>query len=358
MKWWVIALGVTGILAIGGVGLLVLQPHPAPVSPAKITIRSQPAQPAINTNEDAIDQKSIALTFVGDIMLDRYVRTTIETHTPLWPFEKILPELTGDVVIGNLEGPFTDQLSEATDEHLIFTFDPSHAIGLRQAGFTDVSLANNHTLNFGSAGLTSTRATLNTQGLQYFGDPRNQTGFGRTIHINDRTVTFVGYHGLVGGLDRVLEEVNTAKKSGATVIVMAHWGTEYQDTASSKQVQDAHALIEAGADIIIGAHPHVIQPIEVYQNKLIVYSRGNFLFDRYFSPETLRGMVLHLNLGNDTLSTQFVPVVTVRGQIEKMPAPDRDVLLQELAKKSTIPSGFSTDMSRGLFTLPFFYATQ
>lgn len=358
MKWWIIALGVTGILAIAGVGILVLKRNSAPTLSTQNSVRAQPAQPQINTNEDVVSDTSISLTFVGDIMLDRYVRTTIEAHTPLWPFEKILSELTGDAVIGNLEGPFTDQPSEATDEHLVFTFDPSHAIGLRQAGFTDVSLANNHTLNFGATGLASTRATLETQGLRYFGDPTNQTGYSRTINIKDRSVAFVGYHGLVSGLDRALAEVRDAKDAGATVIVMAHWGNEYKDTASSKQVQDAHALVEAGADIIIGAHPHVIQPIEIYQNKLIVYSLGNFLFDQYFSPETVRGLVLHLALNQDALSVQIVPVITVRGQIEKMSSPDRDALLVELAQKSTISSSLAATMSRGLFTLPFSYATQ
>lgn len=358
MKWWIIALGFTGILALAGVGFLVLQPHPAPALPAQSSVKAQPAQPPINTEESAIAEKTISLTFVGDIMLDRYVRTTIDAHTPLWPFEKILSELIGDAVIGNLEGPFTDQPSVATNEHLIFTFDPSHAIGLRQAGFTDLSLANNHTLNFGATGLASTRTTLETQGLRYFGDPSNQTTYSRTVRTNDRSLTFVGYHGLVSGLDRILAEVRAAKETGATVIVMAHWGNEYKDTASSKQVQDAHALIEAGADIIIGAHPHVIQPIEIYHNKLIIYSLGNFLFDQYFSPETVRGLVLHLALNQDALSVQIVPVITVRGQIEKMSSPDRDALLVELAKTSTISSSLANDLSRGLFTLPFSYATQ
>lgn len=286
-------------------------------------------------------------------MLDRHVRETIVKNGPAFPFEKIRSELNGDIVLGNLEGPFTDRASVATNDRLIFTFDPALAPVLSQVGFTTLSLANNHTLNFGQAGLDATRETLATAKLGSFGDPANKHGFGLTQSINERRIAFIGYQGLMTGRDTMLDDIREAKTSGLFVVVMAHWGNEYQLTPSTKQIADAHAFIDAGADLIIGAHPHVIQPFEVYREKFIAYSLGNFLFDQYFSPDTLQGLMLRLTFDDDVLGVELVPLVTVAGQVTRLDGAKRDTLLERLATTTTISSDLKNQIRKGRLTLSY-----
>ncbi len=350
-------LGIIGTLSIAGIAVMVW-PWPEP-SPVSVTTNSQVTARAITTtiNPAPAPSPTTTLTFVGDVMLDRYVRTTINQHDADWPFAKIQPELIGHAVIGNLEGPITTNSSVATDTRLIFTFDPKHIAGLADSGFTHFSLANNHTLNFGPAGLDATRATLSTNGLKFFGDPKNRLGFDLSEKIGGLPIALIGYHGLVNGRDSVITEVQAAHLANVFVIVIAHWGNEYQALPSAKQTTDAHALIDAGADLIIGAHPHVVQPLEIYRDKLIVYSLGNFLFDQYFSEATERGIIARITIDEEFITAELIPTVTVAGQIERLASPPRETMLTALAQSSLVPDTQKPAISRGRLTLPNTHVT-
>lgn len=355
MKYWYGLLGFVSVMAILGVGVLVAWPvaQPKTATPAtkNITLSQKTVKAALSTNRSVTP--ATTLTFVGDIMLDRYVRTTINQHSPTWPFEKVRQELVGDLVVGNLEGPITNSPSVATNTNLIFTFDPKHTSGLVDAGFTHLSLANNHTLNFDESGLANTRSVLNEKGLHNFGDPKNRNGFSLTIELNNHRVTLIGYHGLVSGRDNVVTEIQQAKSKKDLVIVVPHWGNEYQLRASTKQTDDAHTFIDAGADLIIGAHPHVIQPIEVYRGKMIFYSLGNFLFDQYFSPATQRGLLVRFTLDDGVILAALIPVVIRSGQVQLPDPAERDTILSSLAHNSTVTTDLKNNISRGRLTLPF-----
>ncbi len=295
---------------------------------------------------------SWSLTAVGDIMLDRHVREQMKVKGNMYPFAKIAPQLKGaEVVLGNLEGPITANRSVATNNHLVFTFEPTVAPILKRVGLTTLSLANNHTLNFGQSGLISTRAALKKSGLEYFGDPKNRTGYHLTKTINHQQVVFLGYHGLVGGLDTVLLDVQRAHQKGEYVMVMAHSGVEYSLMFTARQQQDYRRLIDAGADLIIGAHPHVVEPLEVYHGKLIAYSLGNFIFDQYFSADTQQGLLLNMIFSSSTMTINIIPLLASNGQVAAAVGTVKTKLLERLAKSSVVTSAVRDNIRAGSFII-------
>jgi len=262
---------------------------------------------ALTSLIEKTDINQIQILFVGDIMLDRGIRFYAEKNGGNnFVFERIHNHLLGyDLVVANLEGPITDNKSVSigakigASESFLFTFDPSWANTLFENNIRLVNLGNNHILDFGSKGFNSTKEYLEKAGIKYFGAPDHPKT--ATIEIKGVKITLVSYNefNFYAGLEEkiTIEEIQKAmvlKKQGATdiIIVYAHWGAEYAPEAPFEIKKLARKFIDAGADLIIGSHPHVIQPIEVYKGKRIYYSLGNFIFDQYFSEETKRGLAV------------------------------------------------------------------
>jgi poly-gamma-glutamate synthesis protein (capsule biosynthesis protein) len=109
-------------------------------------------------------------------------------------------------------------------------------------------------------------------------------------------------------MDALRKLIEDEKASERFVIIYPHWGNEYQTSHSAKQEETAHDMVDAGADLIIGSHPHVVQDSEIYKNKPIFYSLGNFVFDQTFSQETQRGLIIGVSIEKDSLTISFVPV--------------------------------------------------
>lgn len=323
----------------------------AALMPTNQVSPSLPAPPIVLIPQLSGDTSSWTLTAVGDIMLDRYVRTLTTKFGSDYPFASIHSELTGDIVVANLEGPFTSHPSVATDTHLVFTFHPKLAPSVKSNGITAVSLANNHTLNFGQTGLEQTRQTLTAAGLNFFGDPKNHSGFVQTQTINGRAVALIGYVGLFDGLDKIIADVQQAKKSGATVIVMTHGGTEYNLKFTARQQADYHQLIDAGADMVIGAHPHVVEPVEVYKGKLIAYSLGNFIFDQFFSTDTQVGLMLKITFDRQHTTYNIFPLDLTKSQPKVAQGALRQRLLDRLADTSVVSLAERDMIRQGQLTL-------
>jgi gamma-polyglutamate biosynthesis protein CapA len=114
--------------------------------------------------------------------------------------------------------------------------------------------------------------------------------------FENTNVAFVSFNQFVSNqpLEKAIEDIKAAKQKADIVIVTPHWGNEYQSIAQGQVVEWAHAFIDAGADVIIGAHPHVIQQKEIYKTKTIYYSLGNFIMDQYFSKETKEGLLVEV----------------------------------------------------------------
>ena len=225
-----------------------------------------------------------------------------------------------DITIANLEGPITSNPSKTLlpngkfGDSLTFTFDPKVAKALKQNGITAVSLANNHSYNFGVAGLKETKKWLKDAGVGYFGSPWNATSTELIIKENGINIAFVGYHAFEPGLSRILSDIKRLSSAGNFVIVMPHWGEEYVSTSTAKLHDLAAQFVAAGAKAVIGSHPHVVMNHEMIGNVPVYYSLGNLLFDQYFSDKVKSGEIVSLDLvfGPDgaTISSSSAKTIT------------------------------------------------
>ncbi len=257
----------------------------------------------------------------GDVTFDRGIRAVGQRNGYDSLFDSSVTSLfkKADIVAVNLEGPITSNPSKTlvngkTTDSFTFTSATEGALALAHAGVTIVSLANNHTDNFGFSGFTETQKWLSEAGIQWFGNPWNSTSskmstvelvdsnspIATLVHKNGFTVAFVGYHSFQLGIDRVISEIKRVSGPNVFTIVMPHWGEEYISTSSERMKSQARAFIAAGADAIIGAHPHVIMNQEWVGAVPVYYSVGNLLFDQYFSPEVMKGNLVELHLTKDS----------------------------------------------------------
>lgn len=303
---------------------------------------------------------SLSLLAVGDIMLDRSVMLKTQAAGDYnHPFLLIDPLFqTYALHLANLEGPITTFKSVANGTggaRFTFTFSPQFVDPLKQR-FQFLSLANNHENNFGQKGIDQTRKFLGDAGIKYFGDPNNLAEFTSvTTTYNGITLAFVGYHQLVEtGFENVTAEIKKLDTQVDLVIVMPHWGVEYKtDKPYPTQVSDAHAMIDSGADIIIGAHPHVVQPVEVYKDKVIFYSLGNFIFDQYFSEETQTGLAVGMLIEKgEKVQVEYTLIpLDINGVSQPSVANDvkREKLLSAMSKNSNVDDALKLKIKAGKF---------
>jgi poly-gamma-glutamate synthesis protein (capsule biosynthesis protein) len=281
------------------------------------------AQPEIATQQQPSPQPTpapaeITLLFVGDMMFDRTIRIKMQRHElgTFFPLKQLEPYFQQfDYVIGNLEGPVTDKPSRSvgsepgSTNNFFFTFQPEIAQTLYEQNLRIVNLGNNHILNFGTDGVRQTKEYLSQANVRYFGDTSTETTSDeRTIVVDHEgfKLGFVGYNQFIkDGLPHALEDIAWIKPQVDFVIVYPHWGNEYVPTANAAIVKMAHQLVDQGADLVIGAHPHVIQNVEEYNNVRIYYSLGNFVFDQYFSKEVQEGMMVEVTIDPATKALQF-----------------------------------------------------
>jgi poly-gamma-glutamate synthesis protein (capsule biosynthesis protein) len=263
----------------------------------------------------------VTILFGGDLMFDRDIRLKMQKHGPDFVLEPLTELFTSyDVVAANLEGPVTTNPSRSlgsapgSTNNFIFTFDPSILPMLTKNNLRILNVGNNHIGNFGTDGIRQTKTLLTEANLDFFGN----TGIEKTPQerillkeIGSHTLAFVNSNQFVSdGYQTALEDLAVATQSADLVIVMTHWGNEYEPTAKGVIVNQAHTLIDRGADLIIGSHPHVVQQHEDYQGKRIYYSLGNFVFDQYFSAETTQGLLVGVTIQPDgQMSYEEIPIV-------------------------------------------------
>lgn len=266
-----------------------------------------------NTNE-VLGTSTIKITFVGDIMLDRWIRQKALNQKN---YDFILEEVhdyfsSSDLVVGNLEGPVTnyDSISLGSEigstQNYIFTFSPASLSVLKKNTIHLVNLGNNHILNFGDKGLQETYQYLTAAEIDYFGNTGTKSQQRYLLkRINGVTLAFVNYNQFTPNSKlATLEDIAQAKKQADLVILYTHWGNEYvQENQVIKNL--AHEFIDAGVDLIIGSHPHVIQGIEDYHGKRIYYSLGNFIFDQYFSEAVKTGLIVDVTINPNTHALNF-----------------------------------------------------
>ena len=203
-----------------------------------------------------------------------------------------------------------------------------------------VTLANNHSYDMGSQGVIDTKVHLEASDIAFMGEQFEVNSSSLHVEtIRELDIAFVAINDTHPNTDieTALELIHTAETIVDTTVVTIHWGSEYQPISNLHQQSLAHQFIDAGADAVIGHHPHVVQEIEVYQDRPIFYSLGNFLFDQYFSKETQEGLAIGLVLGkNKTMGAYIFPLSMERSQVEYMPYPDRTTFMIDLLERSTL----------------------
>lgn len=252
------------------------------------------------------------LIATGDVIPARSVNSQVLQRKDFtWPYLKTAGVLkSADITFINLESPLIDHCP-ITQEGMIFCGDSRNVEGLVYAGIDIVSLANNHAGNYGASGLQATKELLNSKGILVTGISGAQV-----MDVRGFKVAFLGYNDIGTQLgvsntddEKIKSEISKAKTESNVVIVTFHWGTEYKDQPDERQRYLGHLAIDSGADLVIGNHPHQIQPTEDYKGKLIKYAHGNFVFDQEWSLKTKQGVVGKYTFnGNKLKNVEFLPI--------------------------------------------------
>ena len=293
-------------------------------------------------NEETFSKGVKTVLFVGDIMLDRSVEYLMKQNSIYYPFQKISQFLRGiDIVFANLEGPVVKNPPEFSDNSLKFAFSPEIIEGVFWSNFNLFSLANNHTLDMGKEGLKETKDWLKKYQINFVGSPLTSSSDNPDSFFSRDNITFLAFNRIFPFIAKEEEIIKTIKKAKSLkpdnfLIVSLHWGEEYKLSNSPAQQSLAHKIIEAGADLIIGHHPHVVQNIEKYHGKLIFYSLGNFIFDQYFSKETQQGLAVGLEIYPDELVCRLFPIQINLSQPVLMERDKANKFLIQLANRSDV----------------------
>jgi len=254
------------------------------------------------------------LVVTGDIIPARSVNFgVVKRNNFRWPFEKTAEVLkSGDLTFINLESPLIRNC-QPTSEGMSFCGDQRNIEGFVWAGVDVANLANNHMGNYGVFGIEQTVDLLGNNGVLATGTD------GAVIKdVRGTKFAFLGYNEIGGpekGIswadkDKIAFEVSIAKKQAETVIVSFHWGIEYTSQPTKSQRDLAHLAIDNGADLILGNHPHWVQPVEIYKDRLITYAHGNFIFDQMWSEKTKEGVIGRYTFyDNKLIGVEFLPIV-------------------------------------------------
>ncbi len=262
------------------------------------------------------------LVFVGDIMLSRQIGKIIDAQGPMFPFEKLGDVIhKADIAFANLENPVS---TRGVDQGSIYSFraKPETLRGLSDAGFDIVSIANNHMFDWGMDAFVDTMTHLASYDILFVGGGLNQKEAHKfsKIEIGRESFCFFGFTQFaprnprkespgMAYLDKekVVELIKEAKGGGCdAVAVSIHWGNEYETSSSELDRLLARSFIDAGALLVIGHHPHVLQELEEYRGGLIAYSLGNFVFDQNFSEDTRKSAILNVFVKEGRITSFFV----------------------------------------------------
>jgi len=315
---------------------------------ATLPVQGQPSQMVSDT---------VTLNVVGDVMLARKVGRLIEANGIDYPLRFLGSELAaGDITFANLESPIAKSGTPLPGKQICFQAAPSTLESLKLGGFDVVSLANNHALDYDAPALLETIDLLSQSGIKSVGAGVNITSARQPVIVECKgiKIAFLAYSDLaeiffsqkyprahrateqqsgVAPLEEksILEDIRIALQQADIVAVSLHWGTEYTDQPTKEQREMARHLIDAGADLILGHHPHWLQGLEIYQGKLIAYSLGNFVFDQNWAEPTREGLVLQVEVDHEGVKQARVrPVFIQESQPQWATEARQQKLLQQV----------------------------
>lgn len=284
----------------------------------------------------------IIIQAVGDVMLAGPWTPQLRKLGYRRVFDGVAAELAlGHLNVANLESPIAEGGVEFVDKRFRFRAEPAVAGALRAAEFHLVNLANNHTMDFGERALAETLLNLRRAGVSWFGAGGDLAAARKPMIFNiatpgrpaGRRVAFLGYSSVLpadffatpqrAGVaparpDRMVEDVRLARRLADVVIVSLHWGAEAQSEVQAFQREWAHQLVDAGADVILGHHPHVLRGIERYRHGLIVYSLGNFAFASRSAIADV-SVLVRLYLDGPVRWAELVPIDVLHARVGFQP---------------------------------------
>jgi poly-gamma-glutamate capsule biosynthesis protein CapA/YwtB (metallophosphatase superfamily) len=279
------------------------------------------------TTSTAATKPSVTIVSGGDTMGDRGVKSYLAAHGADAVFAGIAPVLrAADAAWVNLESPLTTISDPYPGKDVHFQGDPRLAAGLAHAGVDVVNMANNHAVDQGRAGLLDSIRRVEAAGVKVVGAGKNASAARAPAIVragNGATIGFLGWTDIIWpgyaagsgpgvatarpDMRLVTQAVRRLKHRVDYVVVCFHWGVEYTAMPIADQVSEAHAAIDAGADLVIGHHPHVLQGAQLYKGHFIIYSLGDLVFDHY-SLATGQTVLVHAVLSPHGVKVTLIPV--------------------------------------------------
>ncbi len=251
------------------------------------------SQEELEGHLSALGEPPLSIIAAGDIMLGGRTKNVITAHGADYPFEAVLPLLKrAPIVLGNLEGPFARK-AQREERNFSYGVNPKLATSLIRAGVNVVTLANNHLLDCGRAGVQETLDALALAGVAPLGAGLNKQAAHAPVILQagNRRIGLLGYYwnrrtaatrelpGSAMDPPEALEaDISNLRAQVDRVVVTFHWGIPYEREPSAEDREKARFAVDCGADAVIGHHPHIIQPFEIYRGHPIFYSVGNFAF--------------------------------------------------------------------------------
>ncbi|RNB91261.1 CapA family protein [Brevibacillus fluminis] len=313
--------------------------------------KSPPVEQSTNITTPVEKPATVKLTFIGDLIFTGHVETRLKEQGYDFPYAYVKDLFTDDdYTIGNLETPVTKRGMPAANKEFVYKSPPEAIPALKAAGIDLVNLANNHSMDQGVDGLLDTFDALTQNNIAYMGaGPDDDRAYAPIIvERNGIKMAFFGFSRVIPEVSwyagknmpgvasvydpaRAVAAIRAAKEHADLVIVIPHWGKEREDLPVEHQTTLARAFIDAGANLIVGGHPHVLQGFESYRDKWIAYSTGNFIFTRASEPRTWETMVLQATCTKaGTCSLTMLPHHAELGQAVPMNAENAQKLRQRI----------------------------
>jgi poly-gamma-glutamate synthesis protein (capsule biosynthesis protein) len=290
---------------------------------------------------DRLDPNKIwVLMATGDVGVGRSVNVNQTKYGFDWAFKRVGDQLaSADLTLINLENPLVSNCP-LTNEGMVFCGDLRNAGAFQRVGIDVVSLANNHAGNYGIDGVAQTIRVLENNGISVSGSESRKILY---KDVKGTKVAIVGINdvtkyqpGVVNMDENTFRLIREARDNSELVIVTVHWGEEYQSLPTTRQRELAKGFVEAGADLIIGNHPHWIQGAELIGDKVVVYAHGNFIFDQEWSLETKTGVAgRYYFYENKLIDVEFLPVRIMNyGQPYWLDGVEKEAVLQHMKEIS------------------------
>lgn len=295
--------------------------------------------------------RGTVINLLGDVLLASGVGQAIASHGPDYPWGDTAGTLReADLTIANLECAVSDMGDPEADKEFTFRAAPRSLAGAVKAGVDVFTLANNHVLDFGRLAMLDTIKNLKESKISYTGAGLNEEDAVRPaiLEAEGKRVAVLAFtriiprSGWIAGEDQpglasghnfklMMDSVKAAESHADITVVGMHWGNEYEDFPEEKEIHLARALVDAGADIVVGHHPHVLQGVEIYSGKIIAYSLGNFIFTNSSSPKGREGAILQVIAGsNGEYSARIIPTYINNGTTRILKGDERKNALERL----------------------------